>query len=132
MEMKKIELRDYQRIAVDEMFIKIEKLLTMENKKFLLEAPTGAGKTIIMGEFLKKLVRETEEKLSFIWLAPRKLHTQSKEKIEGGFEDTEITCSHFEQISNNKIKENEIYFENWESLHQLDGNIIVKENELGR
>lgn len=132
MEMKKIELRDYQRIAVEDMFTKVEKLITMEHKRFLLEAPTGAGKTIIMGEFLKKWVRETEERLSFVWLAPRKLHTQSKEKIEVLFEDTEITCSHFEEISNNKIKENEIYFENWESLHQLDGNIIVKENESGK
>jgi type III restriction enzyme len=130
--MKTINLRDYQRMAIDEMFSKIEKLITMEHKKFLLKAPTGAGKTIIMGEFLKKWVRESGEKLSFIWLAPRKLHTQSKEKIESGFEDTEITCSHFEQILNNKIKENEIYFENWESLHQLDGNIIVKENESGK
>jgi type III restriction enzyme len=132
MAMKPIRLRDYQRLAVNDMFTKMEKLITMEHKKFLLQAPTGAGKTVIMGEFLKKWVNETGERLSFIWLAPRKLHTQSKEKIENNIEDSVITCSHFEELSNNKIQKNQIYFENWESLHQLNENIIVKKNESGK
>lgn len=130
--MKIIELRDYQRLAVDDMFTKMEKLITMEHKKFLLRAPTGAGKTVIMGEFLKKWVNETGQKLSFVWLAPRKLHTQSKEKIENNIEDSTITCSHFEELSDNKIQKNQIYFENWESLHQLNKNIIVEKNESGK
>lgn len=129
--MTEIILRNYQKDAVHDMFIKIEKLLRYPDKNFLLQAPTGSGKTIILSSFLKKWISESKHELSFLWLAPRQLHSQSKNKIERQFEDNLITCVDFEGLSDNKIQKNEIYFQNWESLHQLDGNLIIHENETG-
>ena len=129
--MSDITLRNYQKDAINDMFFKIEKLIKYPDKNFILEAPTGSGKTIIMSSFLKKWVSESKHELSFLWLAPRQLHSQSKSKIEKQFEDNLITCVDFEDLTDNKIQKNEIYFQNWESLHQLDGNLIIHKNEKG-
>jgi len=81
--------------------------------KLVFKAPTGSGKTIMMAEFLKQLVddREVKQSLGFIWAAPRKLHTQSKEKLENYFETNRaLKCSYFEDLDDRKISENEILF----------------------
>jgi type III restriction enzyme len=66
---------------------------------------------------------------SFIWAAPRKLHTQSKEKLEKYYyENKALKCSLFEDLTDKNIAENEILFLNWESINK-DDNIIIRDNE---
>ena len=78
-------LKDYQKDAIDELKDRINKLLDKAgNPVCIFKAPTGSGKTIMMAEFLKEFVehRDDHRSFAFIWAAPRKLHTQSKEKLE--------------------------------------------------
>jgi len=80
---------------------------------------------------LKQLVddREVKQSLGFIWAAPRKLHTQSKEKLENYFENSRaLKCSYFEDLDDRKISENEILFFNWESINRAD-NVYIRDNE---
>jgi len=125
------ELR-YQLEAVQELTNRANRWLERTgNKTLVFEAPTGSGKTIMMAEFLKSLIENrTDDKLfSFLWCAPRKLHKQSKKKLEKHYEDSKaLRCSHFEDLSDKKIDENEILFLNWESINEED-NIIIRENE---
>jgi type III restriction enzyme len=126
-----IVLREYQEKAVDELVEKISSFLDIAaNKKLVFKAPTGSGKTIIIAEALKKLItEENRSSLSFIWAAPRKLHSQSKEKLETYyFENKAIQCSFFEDLQDKTISENEILFLNWESINKED-NIYIRENE---
>ena len=122
----------YQLEAVRDLTNRANRLLRHDgNKTLVFEAPTGSGKTIMMAEFLKSLIENhTDDKLfSFLWCAPRKLHKQSKKKLEKHFEDSKaLKCSHFDDLSDKKIDENEILFLNWESINE-DDNIIVRENE---
>ena len=122
----------YQLEAVRDLTNRSNRLLRHDgNKTLVFEAPTGSGKTIMMAEFLKSLIENrTDDKLfSFLWCAPRKLHKQSKKKLEEHFEDSKaLKCSHFDDLSDKKIDENEILFLNWESINE-DDNIIVRENE---
>jgi type III restriction enzyme len=122
----------YQLEAVQELSNRANRLLRHEsNKTLVFEAPTGSGKTIMMAEFLKSLIENrTDDKLfSFLWCAPRKLHKQSKKKLDKHYEDTKaLKCSHFDDLSDIKIDENEILFLNWESINE-DDNIIIRENE---
>jgi len=65
--------------------------LELEGSKLcIFEAPTGSGKTIMVGEFLKRLVnpldREDGKQFSFIWISVRDLHNQSKKSLEHNFE----------------------------------------------
>ncbi|MBU4350936.1 DEAD/DEAH box helicase family protein [Candidatus Parcubacteria bacterium] len=128
-----MQLKTYQEDAIDDLLDKAKKLLNMaEGKKLVFKAPTGSGKTIMMAEFLKQLVddKEIKQSLSFIWAAPKKLHIQSKEKLDNYYEKSRtLECSYFEDLSDRKIDENEILFFNWSSVNKKGTNTIVKENE---
>lgn len=128
-----IVLRDYQTSAVDRLMTSFEHLLrSSENEICVFQAPTGAGKTIIAAEFLKRFTKERKDKrkFSFIWISVRKLHDQSKDKLERYYEkDRLLTCSYFEDLENNQIGENEILFINWHSINKKDINVYVRDNE---
>ncbi len=128
-----IESRDYQKEAIKNLHTKVEKaLMTPENKVIIFQAPTGSGKTLMVSEVLKKLVRgrKSEKAFSFVWVSVRMLHEQSKEKLEKYYEDNRlIQCSYFEDLEDRKIGENEILFINWHSINKKDINIMVRENE---
>jgi len=128
-----MQLKIYQENAIEELLEKTKKLLAYSGeKKLVFKAPTGSGKTIVMAEFLKRLVddREIKKSLSFIWTAPRQLHTQSKEKLEKYFEESRVLkCSFFEDLQDRKIDEDEILFFNWESINKKNKNTIIRENE---
>ena len=127
-----MQLKQYQETAIKELLDKAKKLLGYTgNKKMVFKAPTGSGKTIMMAEFLKRLVddRSVKTPLSFIWAAPRQLHIQSRGKLETYFEDTRVLkCSFFEDLDDIKIDQNEILFFNWESINRED-NIYIRDNE---
>ena len=100
-------LKEYQQRGVDELVIKTNKLISLSgNKKLVFQSPTGSGKTIMMAEFLKRLAdKENFDSLSFIWTAPRKLHVQSKQKLELYFNESRaIRCSNFEELEDKKIE----------------------------
>ena len=126
-------LKNYQNTAVKKLLTKSVELLSENgNKKLVFKSPTGSGKTIMMADFLSKLVNEPKKSkpLSFIWTAPRQLHTQSKLKLEEYFRDSNtLDCVDFEDLIDRKIEENQILFLNWESINKKDKNTIVKENE---
>ncbi|MCM8788025.1 MAG: DEAD/DEAH box helicase family protein [Candidatus Omnitrophica bacterium] len=127
-----MQLKIYQENAIDELLEKVKRLLNLSgSKKLVFKSPTGSGKTIMMAEFLKRLVddREIKQSLGFIWTAPRQLHIQSKEKLENYFETSRaLKCSYFEDLDDRKISENEILFFNWESINKAD-NIYIRDNE---
>ena len=128
-----MQLKNYQNTAIKKLLTGSKELLEQSGeKKIILKAPTGSGKTIMAAEYLKQLIddREITTPLAFIWTAPRKLHTQSKKKLEKYYEDSRaLKCSDFEDLADKQIDENEILFLNWESINKKDKNTIVKENE---
>ena len=130
----KWELRDYQNDAVDGLFDSFQRMLkSTEDKICVFKAPTGSGKTVVVAELLKKLAREKKDNiLSFVWIAPRKLHDQSKEKLERIYSNDQLLkCSNFEDLQDNKIDQNEILFFNWESINKKN-NIYTMDNEEDR
>src|SRR4030042_1463202 len=127
-----MQLKTYQENTIEELLAKAKRLMSYSGeKKLVFKSPTGSGKTIMMAEFLKQLVDERDLglSLSFIWTAPRQLHTQSRNKLERYFEDSRaLKCSFFEDLDDRKIGEHEILFFNWESINKAD-NIYIRDNE---
>jgi type III restriction enzyme len=127
-----MQIKTYQENAIEELLVKAKRLIGYAGeKKLVFKSPTGSGKTIMMAEFLKQLVddRDLRLSLSFIWTAPRQLHTQSRDKLERYFEGSRaLKCSFFEDLDDKKIGENEILFFNWESINKAD-NIYIRDNE---
>src|SRR3989344_7068396 len=128
-----IQLKDYQKEAVENLHQKIEKSLrSSDNEVVVFQAPTGSGKTVMVSALLKELVsrRKDDKKFSFVWVSVRMLHSQSKEKLEDFYEyDRTLKCSYFDDLEDRTIGENEILFINWHSINKKDINIFVKENE---
>jgi type III restriction enzyme len=133
---KNFELKNYQEKAVEDLKKGVNELLELggENKLCIFEAPTGSGKTIMMGEFLKRLVnpidREDGKTFSFIWISVRDLDNQSKRSMEKNYENCFI-YSDFKDIQDKKIQRDEILFLNWESINNED-KIYIKDNESGK
>src|SRR5438445_11602740 len=129
-----IELKDYQANAVQELRDHFEKCLaTSEGKVLVFQSPTGSGKTLIISELLRRIVRDRNDDriFAFVWLSVRMLHEQSKEKLEKYYDtDRVLQCSHFEDLKDNRIDENEILFINWHSINKKEINIYVRDNEL--
>ena len=127
-----MNLKEYQEEAIDALLKKSIKFIDSESKKTIVfESPTGSGKTIMMAEYIKELsnYESFEEKLAFIWAAPKKLHEQSKKKLVKYYKNTRsIACSFFEELNDRKINFNEILFFNWDSINSVD-NIYIRENE---
>lgn len=130
-----LQLKNYQDEKVEELKNKINELLELDGSKLcIFEAPTGSGKTIMVGEFLKRLVnpidREDGKQFSFIWISVRDLHNQSKKSLEHNFENV-FLYSHFEDLHNNIIGKNEILFLNWEKIYNKD-RVYIRDNEKGK
>ncbi|MBU0952407.1 MAG: DEAD/DEAH box helicase family protein, partial [Elusimicrobia bacterium] len=127
-----MQLKDYQEKAMKELLAKSKSLLGYTgSKRLVFKAPTGSGKTIMVAEFLKLLVddKEIKQQFSFIWTAPRQLHSQSKNKLDDYYQGNKtLKCSFFEDLDDIEIDENEILFFNWESINKSD-NIYIRENE---
>src|SRR3989338_6152682 len=118
-----IEFKNYQENAVVD-------LKREGNKVCIFKAPTGSGKTLMMAEFLKSLIdsRIDGKKFSFVWIAVNKLHDQSYEKLKKYYWHIGLKCSHFNDLDDRKIRENEILFLNWASINKKD-NLYVRANE---
>ena len=127
-----MQLKIYQENAIDDLLTKTKRLLGYSgSKKLVFKSPTGSGKTIMVAEFLKQLVndRDIKQSFGFIWAAPRKLHIQSREKLESYFETSQaLRCSYFEDLDDRKISEGEILFFNWESINKKN-NVFIRDNE---
>ncbi len=130
-----LDLKEYQNIAIEKLKNESNELLNLEEGKLaIFEAPTGSGKTIMIGEFLKRLVnpidREDDKTLSFIWISVHDLHNQSKKSLEKHFTN-DFIYSEFDNLEDNVIKRNEILFLNWESINK-ENNIYIRDNERGK
>lgn len=127
-----IELKEYQERAIHRLKDQVNELLDRESRETVVfKSPTGSGKTVIVAEFIRRLVdkREDDKKIAFIWTAPRQLHNQSKEKLDKYYSTTRaIECKFFEDLTDNRIEPDEILFLNWESINKKD-NVYIRENE---
>ena len=87
--MKPILLKNYQEDAVSELQAKtIKQFERSGNRTIVFKSPTGSGKTLMMAEYLKRLVDIKPYNFSFIWAAPRQLHKQSKESLKNTYNTT--------------------------------------------
>lgn len=127
-----MRLKNYQEKAIKDLLDNSKNLLQKgKSKSIVFKAPTGSGKTIMMAEFLRQIcnLEKFKDNLAFIWTAPKKLHTQSKDKLLNYYQETrDLDCFEFEELEDRQIDCNEILFFNWESINK-ENNIYIRENE---
>ncbi|WP_291097267.1 MULTISPECIES: DEAD/DEAH box helicase [unclassified Flavobacterium] len=105
----------------------------------LLEAPTGSGKTVMMADYLYRLVDELplqpglNDKVAFIWFAPNTLHIQSFLSLQKLYADTaKLNCFDLNSLSDNPIlNPKDLLFVNWSSVDGMK-KIWRQDNENSR
>lgn len=134
-----MQLRNYQKKAVDSLLTQSKKLLAKDGGKVcVFKAPTGSGKTIMVADFLQKLSDERLPlDLAFIWISSNDLHSQSKEKLASHLTDSVYTLSFLEEVQESAFKQNQIVFVNWHSLTKKNhegewSNVLMRDNESDR
>ncbi len=132
-----MELKYYQENAVDNLVKKYNQQKDGTRDNFIIfKSPTGSGKTIMMAEFLKRIIsNNNDENTVFVWVAPRDLHNQSKAKIEKYLKNFSYRIIDQNSLSAEPFLPNDLFFFNWEKgITKKDGvwnNLLVRENETG-
>lgn len=118
-----VNLKNYQRVAVDELLEKSRKLLARDTRQTvcIFKSPTGSGKTVMTASFIKQLIREIPHThLCFLWLSVGKgeLHLQSARSLRQMFDGTPRVSLIDEEFhgGRDRIKRNEVVVANWEKL----------------
>ena len=66
-----MNLKDFQIEKIEELFSFTKDNYEQSNKTAYLKAPTGSGKTIILGNYIKKVISsDTLNNLCFVWASP--------------------------------------------------------------
>jgi len=134
-----MQLTKHQQLAVDRLIGKIRILLKKDGARIcVFKAPTGAGKTIMVADFLRELAAlELQEPHAFLWISSNDLHEQSKEKVSRYLEDSRYSFKLLDEITDDHFEQNQIIFVNWESLVRQNRqgeftNVLMRDNEQGR
>ena len=121
-----INLFDFQEQTV----IKLIDLTTDKNCKqtITVKAPTGAGKTIILIDYIEEYLSNVESNMAFIWFCPGKgdLEEQSRRKMQE-FAPHRNTQNLFDALLNGFVKESTTFI-NWE-LVTKKGNTAIRDSE---
>lgn len=122
-----MELKDFQKIAVDQLSNSFLELWKTGKYRIPLvfKAPTGAGKTIMMAEFLRCLDDNYQfhEDKAYIWVSfgGDESYSQSKNKLYHYFnEGTDMNLKDINNLSEGKLYKNNIFFINWSKIKGTD------------
>ena len=132
------ELKDFQKEAVSEMSETFLKLWETGNRKIplMFKAPTGAGKTIMMAEFLRCLDNNyqfLDDDKAYIWISfSEDSYEQSKKKLYDYFNrGTDKHLKDLGNLSDGKLYKNNIFFINWQKIKgtSKDSRVLRRETE---
>jgi type III restriction enzyme len=122
-----MELKDFQKIAIDQISNTFLDLWKTEKYRLPLvfKAPTGAGKTVMMAEFLRCLDDNFQfhEDKAYIWVSfgGDESYMQSKNKLYQYFnEGTDMSLKDVNNLSEGKLYKNNIFFINWSKIKGTD------------
>ena len=136
-----IELKDYQREAVNKLKVEVIDLLNLSEsrQKLIFKAPTGAGKTVMASTLLDELTDEVRDgkckytDVAYIWIAPNKLHQQSYLSMRNFFTETRrLHPVMFDEVNPSEgLQPGDVLFVNWESINK-DNAVMIRDNEQNR
>ena len=117
---------DFQEQAV----LRLIDFTTDSNSKqtIVMKAPTGAGKTIILIDFVVTYIDSVNKNTAFVWLCPGKgdLEEQSRKKMEKIAPQRE-TQNLFDALQNGFAPESTTFI-NWELVTKR-GNTAIRDSE---
>lgn len=122
--MQGIELKEFQVNAVNEL---LNATTVGDKREVLVQAPTGSGKTIILLEYIKEYIEESNNTI-FVWLTPGKgdLEEQSRNKMTKYLPN--LNSKNIADVLLSGFEAGDTAFINWETITKK-GNTALKEQE---
>lgn len=133
-----MKLADFQKQAVDQLCQVFLDLWKTGNRRLPLvfKAPTGAGKTIMMAEFLRSIDSHFQfyADKAYLWISfgGDESYSQSKKKLYNYFnEGTDIGLKDISNFNEGKLYKNNVFFINWSKIKasNKEGRKLRKETE---
>lgn len=135
-----MKLKSYQEKSIQKIVADVLEQLNLdgERRKIVFQAPTGAGKTVMVTEAMCR-IRETiadsdcrYRQAAFIWIAPNELHIQSYQSMKNAFTETHrLTPVVYDELDagyDGYIRPGEVLFVNWQSINKAN-NVMVRGSE---
>ena len=137
-----MELKEYQQRAVDRIVAEVKRDLGDNiTQRIYLEAPTGAGKTVIASAAMEQISQTLPfdydcrtPRVAFIWIAPNKLHEQSYLKMKSFFQiSNSMRPMVWDELDHSlgHLEHGDVLFLNWPSITR-DDNLILRDTEQRR
>lgn len=135
-----MKLKGYQEAKIKELVDKTIEQLDIDGmrRKIVFQAPTGAGKTVMVTEAMCRLHETIADsdcqynRVAFIWIAPNALHIQSYQSMKNSFTETQrLTPVIYDELdlgNDGYIKPGEVFFVNWQSINKKK-NVMVRGSE---
>lgn len=126
---------DFQTEAQDAVVAHAVKHLRLSRRTAItLKAPTGSGKTVMMGNVLAQLSKAVQgtHRLAILWVAPNKLHQQSYARLQALYgESKALACLLPADLTGPDIPEQAVLFLNWSSIDS-ETLVLRRDNETRR
>ncbi len=135
-----MKYKQYQEAKIKELVEKTLEQLDIDGmrRKIVFQAPTGAGKTVMMTEAMCRLHETIGEsdcqynRVAFVWIAPNALHIQSYQSMKNAnYETQRLTPVVYDDLdlgNEGYIKPGEVFFVNWQSINKKK-NVMVRGSE---
>lgn len=135
-----MKLKGYQEAKIKELVDKTIEQLDIDGmrRKIVFQAPTGAGKTVMVTEAICRLHETIADsdcqynRVAYIWIAPNALHIQSYQSMKNSFTETQrLTPVIYDELdlgNDGYIKPGEVFFVNWQSINKKK-NVMVRGSE---
>lgn len=122
--MQGIELKEFQVNCVNNL---LNATTVGDKREVLVQAPTGSGKTIILLEYIKEYIEESNNTI-FVWLTPGKgdLEEQSRDKMTKYLPS--LNSKNIAEVLLSGFEAGDTAFINWETITKK-GNTALKEQE---
>ncbi len=131
-------LKNFQEKAVSKLLEHTFEALGTQDTQIpiLLEAPTGAGKTVMMATCIERIMEELplqvglHPDVAFVWFAPNTLHEQSFDSLRKMYSaENKLNCLKLEDLGTSPmLNAKDLLFINWSKVDS-ETNIWRKDNE---
>lgn len=115
---------DFQNNALNKLY----DTFISNNRNVVFQAPTGSGKTAVLIKLMDRILENSIDKISFVWLTPGagELEEQSWEKTSKNA--TFVKANFLQETLISGFQEGTVTFLNWEIVNRK-GNIVLKDGE---
>jgi len=116
---------DFQNVAINNLF----DYVVLGKKNIILQAPTGSGKTAMLIRLMDRILRETPDKLAFIWLTPGAGELEEQQWLKTSQNAEVVKPQYLRDVMSGGFDAGTVTFINWEAVTNKK-NIAVRDGDV--